>query len=37
MAEAKVETEITEAKRASRIQGFVKELISKFPKKAGKG
>jgi hypothetical protein len=37
MAEAKVELEITEAKRASRIQGFVKELISKFPKKPGKG
>jgi hypothetical protein len=36
MAEAKVETEITEAKRASRIQGFVKDLIAKFPKRPGK-
>jgi len=37
MVEAKVEMEISEAKRISRIQGFVKELISKFPKKPGKG
>ena len=36
MAEAKVETEITEAKRAQRLQGFVKDLISKFPKRPGK-
>ena len=37
MAEAKVEMEISEAKRASRIQGFVKDLLSKFPKRPGKG
>ena len=37
MVEAKVETEISEAKRASRIQGFVKDLLSKFPKRPGKG
>lgn len=37
MVEARVETEISEAKRISRIQGFVKDLISKFPKKGSKG
>ena len=37
MVEARVETEISEAKRASRLQGFVKDLISKFPKRPGKG
>jgi hypothetical protein len=36
MVEAKVELEITEAKRASRLQGFIKDLISKFPKRPGK-
>jgi hypothetical protein len=36
MAEAKVETEISEAKRAARLQGFIKDLISKFPKRPGK-
>ena len=36
MVEAKVETEISEAKRTARLQGFVKDLISKFPKKPGK-
>jgi hypothetical protein len=37
MVEAKVELEISEAKRAQRLQGFIKELIGKFPKRPTKG
>jgi len=36
MAEAKVEVEITESKRAERLQGIIKDLLSKFPKKGAK-
>ncbi len=36
MAEAKVETEISESKRADKLQGIIKELIAKFPKKGAK-
>jgi hypothetical protein len=36
MAQAKVEAEIAESKRAERLQSAIKDLLSKFPKKGAK-